>query len=113
MNVNERNRIRLTLNGKEVPQSLLRPINQVYRMIAPRYRTGYGYWYVYRLDRDHWPVQGLNTLEVALTEYDDEVAVEPYLRDVELETRYLLGKSFHRGNDPDLGPIEYASDRQG
>ena len=22
-------------------------------------------------------------------------------------------QSFHRGNDPDLGPIEYASDRQG
>ena len=82
-------------------------------MIAPRYRTGYGYWYVYRLDRDHWPVQGLNTLEVALTEYDDEVTVEPYVRDVELETRYLQGKNFHRGNDPDLGPYEYASDRQG
>ena len=113
MNVNERNRIRLTLNGKEVPQSLLRSINQIYRMIAPRYRTGYGYWYVYRLDRDHWPVQGLNTLEVALTEYDDEVTVEPYVRDVELETRYLQGKNFHRGNDPDLGPIEYASARQG
>ena len=59
--------------------------DQIYRMIAPRYRTGYGYWYVYRLDRDHWPVQGLNALEVALTEYDDEVTVEPYVRDVELE----------------------------
>ena len=92
MNANERNRIRLTLNGKELPQSLLRTINQIYRMTAPRYRTGYGYWYVYRLDRDHWPVQGINKLEVALTEYDDEVAVEPYLRDVELEVALPHGQ---------------------
>ena len=99
MNANERNRVRLTLNGKELPQSLLRTINQVYRMTAPRYRAECGYWYVFRLDR--------------LTQYDDEVSVEPYLRDVELETRYLMCKNFHRSGDPDLGPIEYASERQG
>jgi hypothetical protein len=31
------------------------------------------------------------------------------LRDVELEIKYLMGKSFHRGFvDPDLGPYELA-----
>lgn len=40
---------------------------------------------------------------------DAAVTPEPFLRDVELETRYLMGQHFHRGFvDPDLGPYEHA-----
>ena len=98
-----------SLNGTELPGALLRRINQMYRMTAPRYRTGSGYWFIFKLDREHWPVQGQNSLEVTLIERDPDVTPGVFLRDVELEIKYLMGKSFHRGEDPDLGPSEGGS----
>ena len=53
----ERDRLRFAFNGKELPQSLLRKINQMYVMDAPRYRV-FGYWYVFRLHEKFRPVQG-------------------------------------------------------
>ena len=105
----ELDRVSFTLNGAELPTSGLRRINQMYRMSAPRNRSGPTYWFVFRPDRDHWPVQGENALEVTLLERDPDVLDEVSLRDVELEIKYLMGKSFHRGFvDPDLGPYEHA-----
>ena len=80
----------------------------MYRMSAPRYRTGSGYWFIFTLDREHWPIQGTNTIEVALTTRDPGVTPQVFLRDAELEIQYLLGKNFHRGQDQDLGPYDHA-----
>ena len=69
-----------------------------------------GYWFVFRLDRDHWPVKGPNSLAVTLTERDPDVMAQVQIRDVELEIRYLMGKNHHRGFvDADLGPYEHAN----
>ncbi len=106
MNTTERDRFRFRLNGNDLPDSQLRRINEMYRMSAPRYRTGSGYWFVFRPDRALWPHEGLNTLEVFLLERDPGVTAQIYLRDVELEIKYLMGRSFHRIDDPDLGPSE-------
>jgi len=65
------------------------------------------------------PSKETTPLEVTLLEVDTDVITEPhctgcppalrYIRDVELETKYLMGKSFHRGFvDPDLGLYEAA-----
>ena len=62
------------------------------------------YWYIYRLDPSHWPKQGNNTIEVTLTERDEKITPQIQLRDVELEIKYLMGKSAHRYLDADLGP---------
>ena len=108
METTELDRLSFNLNGKDLPESLLRKINQMYRMSSPRYRV-FGYWFVFRLDREHWPRQGENTLEVTLLERDPDVTPQVVVRDVELEIKYLMGKSFHRGYvDPDLGPYEHA-----
>ena len=94
------------LNGAQLPEEQLRRINRMYMLGAPRYRVG-GYWFVYKLSRDYWPVAGENELTVTVRQRDDIVTNERLLRDVELETRYLMGKSFHRGfGDPDLGAFE-------
>ena len=106
MNTTELDRLTVRLNGKVLPDSLLRKINQMYRMSAPRYRTGSGYRFVYRLDRKHWPQKGENTVEVILTRRDSAAVPQVFLRDVELEIKYLMGKNFHRGEDLDLGPTE-------
>ena len=104
----ELDRIRFSLNGNQLPESLLRKINQMYRMSGPRNRSGPAYWFVFRLDRAHWPPQGANELQVTLLERDPDVLGAVSLRDVELELKYLMGRNFHRGYvDPDLGPHRY------
>ena len=106
MNTTELDHLVFRFNGQVLPDLLLRKINQMYRMSAPRYRTGSGYWFIYRLDRTHWPRQGQNSLEVTLTKRDPVALPQVFIRDVELETKYLMGKNFHRGEDPDLGPSQ-------
>ncbi len=97
--------LRFLLNGRELPVEDLRRINEMYRMAAPRYRTGSCYWFVYRLGPEHWPRVGENRVEVELVEREPEAIPPLVLRDVELEIRYLKGRAFHRGFiDPDLGP---------
>ena len=105
----ERDRWRFRLNGKELPDTLQRTINRMYMMNSPRYRVG-GYWFVFRLDQAHWPRKGENKLEVTLLRRDPEALPPVHLRDVELETKYLMGKKYHRGQDPDLGEYEYANE---
>ena len=73
-------------------------------MSAPRYRVT-GYWYIYKLDPDHWPVKGTNTVKAVLLARDQDLKDQfCQLIDVELETKYLKGKNFHRSYvDQDLG----------
>ena len=101
----ELDRIRFSLNGKELPENILRKINQMYRMSGPRNRSGPTYWFIFRLDRAHFPQRGENTLEGTLLERTPDVLGDVSLRDVELELKFLMGRNFHRGYvDPDLDP---------
>jgi hypothetical protein len=110
MNTTELDRLCFRLNGQDLPDSCLRRINEMYRMSAPRYRTGSGYWFVFRLNPDHWPVPGSNRVEITLLERDPEIIPQLLVRDVELETHYLKGRNFHRAFvDPDLGPYEHSN----
>ena len=99
----ETDRVEFRLNGKLLPDSHLRKISRVYRMQAPRYRV-FGYWFIYRLDPDQWPVRGHNLIEVTLRHRDGDIIPSLDLRDVEFEFRYLSGNNFARGQDPDVGP---------
>ena len=108
LEVNERDRFRFRLNGTALPKALMRTINRMYQMSAPRYRVG-GYWFIFKLDRDHWPRKGRNTLEVTMLHRDPEAVPPVVMRDVELETKYLMGRNYHRGEDPDLGEVDIAT----
>jgi hypothetical protein len=111
MSTTELDRLRFCFNGEELLAGALRRINEMYRMAAPRYRAGSGYWFIWHLEQAYWPVQGENVLEVTLLEKDEGVLPTPFLRDVELETKYLMGKNFHRSFvDADLGPYERVTD---
>ena len=106
LSTSELDRLRFRLNGAELPESSLRKINRMYVMAAPRRRIT-GYWYIFRLEPENWPRQGENTLEITLLERDPDVLPQIEVRDVELDTRYLMGRNFYRSfDDPDLGPIE-------
>ena len=79
-------------------------LSDSFAMDAPRYRV-FGYWFVFRLNKKLWPVQGRNVLEVELCKRDRQIIPEVRLRDVELEIKYLMGKNYHRDLiDNDLGP---------
>ena len=109
MRATDRDRLSFKLNEDELPAHIMRKIDHIYQMTAPRYRSHSSYWFVFRLDEAHWPVQGTNVVEVTLHERDSEATPLIYVRDVELEVRYLRGKSTYRGGhntDPDLGPYE-------
>ena len=108
MNTTEADQLTFTLNGQPIPDQLKRVINEMYRMKAPRYRTGSGYWFIFRLDEPHWPVTGANNLQITLRHRDKGITPQIYVRDVELEIKYLMGKHFHRGQDDDLGPYVYS-----
>ena len=105
-NTTELDTLTFRLNGKELPVASLRKINQMYRMSAPRYRTGSCYWYLFTLDGSNWPRKGLNEIEITLQRRDPDVLPEVFVRDVELQIQYLMGKHFHRGQDIDLGRYE-------
>ena len=103
----ELDRLSFKLNGEELPPRLLRKINEVFRLRQPRFSVHRGYWYLFTLPPEHWPVQGSNKIEVTLLERDPDLTEQIFLRDVELETKYLMGQNFHRGFvDPALGPYE-------
>ena len=85
---------------------LLRKINELYWMSAPRYRTGSGYWYAIKLDAKHWPKKGNNKLEIELLRRDPQALPEILVRDVELDLKYLMGRNDPRGQDGDLGSYE-------
>lgn len=107
----ERDRFRFRLNGQELPVDAMRSINRLYQMKEPRYRV-HGYWFVFRLDPCHWPRQGQNVLEVTLLERDVDVTPDVLLRDLEIETKYLMGKNAMRDREPDLGDYEYVNHRR-
>ena len=78
-------------------------------MSSPRHRI-FGYWYVFKLPKEFWPLKGKNTLEATNLKRDQDIVAKPELRDVEFEIKYLMGKNYHRSFvDEDLGPYEFAN----
>lgn len=105
----EIDKVEFKLNGTKLPEKSLRKINELYRMTGPRMGggAGSGYWNIFRLEKEYWPVKGKNTIEFTLLKRDPHVLPSPTVHFVELETRYLMGKNFHRSFvDSDLGPYD-------
>ena len=111
-NTTELDRIVFRLNGKPLPDSSLRKINQMFKLKIPRFFQ-FGYWYVYKLGPDHWPTRGLNRLEVELKQRDPEVTPRIAVSNLELQIKYLLGKHMRRDSETDLGARESRNDRHG
>ena len=105
--VTELDQLSFKLNGKDLTKGNMRTINMMYRMGAPRNRQTSGYWFVFRPKRDQWPAKGENRLEISLVKRDPEVISTVSIGNIELETKYLMGRNFYRDDvDPDLGPYK-------
>ena len=109
VNTTELDSIEFRLNGKSLPGSSLRKINEMYKMKGPGFRVS-GYWFIYQLDPEHWPKKGRNIVEVRVLKRDRDITPQLTLRNVELEVKYLLGKNLGRAADPDLGAQAFGTD---
>ena len=109
VNTTELDSIEFRLNGKSLPGSSLRKINEMYKMKGPGFRVS-GYWFIYQLDPEHWPKKGRNIVEVRVLKRDRDITPQLTLRNVELEVKYLLGKNLRRAADPDLGAQAFGTD---
>ncbi len=100
------------INNKKLPFSICRKINQLYVMpgSAPRDRVMGGYWFIFHLTPEYWPTKGNNEIEISLLKKDSDLSDQIICTviDIELETKYLKGKNFHREfSDLELGPHEF------
>ena len=100
------------INNKTLPFSMCRKINQLYVMpgSAPRDRIMGAYWFIFHLTPEYWPVKGNNEIDISLLKRDPDLSdeIKCTVIDIELETKYLKGKNFHREfSDLELGPHEF------
>jgi hypothetical protein len=99
-----------SLNGRPLPQA-----PTCLRWTAPRYRVNNSYWFCFEVLHiaEHWPIPGRNTISVGCEYRDEPIATSVLLkvRDVELDVQYLLGRAWHTGQDPALGPSILADSR--
>ena len=52
------------------------------------------------------PYIALHQIGKAVERRDAQALPDIFVRDVELDIKYLMGRNFHRGQDQDLGPAE-------
>ena len=88
------NDLRVELNGKVLPDKLLRLYDLTYR----RHKTGgmgpYGYIYEYRLEAPYFPTPGSNELIVTLTKDDPLLDAAIDLHDVDCLIHYRVHRDF-------------------
>ena len=109
MNTTELDSIRFRLNGVDLPDELLRKINEMYRMSAPALPHRVGLLVYLPTGRGALaPTRRQHARSHLAKTRSGHRSLKVYIRDVELEIKYLMGKHFHRGQDADLGPYEYS-----
>ena len=95
------NDVRVTLNGKELPESLLRLEDLTYRLYKLGAINPYGFIYEFALTPEFFPKQGENVVAVTLVKKDPDIDVEMGVYDVDCPIRYRVHRNFNEQ------PIDY------
>ena len=86
--------VRIELNGKVLPNEVLRLHDRIYR----RHKLGgvgpYGYIYEYRLNSELFPVLGANRLRVTLIKDDPNINALIDVYDVDCVIKYRVHRDF-------------------
>ena len=93
--------IRDRLNGRELPDSILRRHDLTYRLFSRGARSPYGYIFEYRLGPDSYPAKGRNVVRVTLLQQDPKLDLPREVHDVDCSIQYRL----HRDFEPP--PVDY------
>ena len=88
--------VRIELNGRELPDSILQKVDMTYRLIRGGAVGPYGYAFDYYLGPDQFPKQGKNRVKVALLKRDPGISLKLSLYDVDCFIEYRLHRHFER-----------------
>src|SRR5437870_4622286 len=94
-------RVRIELNGRELPESIAEKVDLTYRLLAAGAASPYGYIFDFDLRPEFYPRRGLNLLNVRLLARDPMLNLPFEVYDVDCSIRYRLHRHFERD------PIEY------
>ena len=97
----ELNDVRIELNGRELPDSLLHLKDLTYRQYRERVVIPYGYTYVYHLTPEYFPTPGHNLVTVTLVRRDPNIEPPFQVYDVDCAITYRSHRHFEQG------PIDY------
>jgi hypothetical protein len=89
-------RVRVELNGRELPESTLEKNDLTYRLIGVGAASPYGYILNYHLGPEHFPERGRNHVKVTLLARDPVLNLPFGLHDVDCSIRYRLHRNFQR-----------------
>ena len=95
------NRLRIELNGKPLPESMLQITDLNYRFVKEGVAYQGSQIYEYRLVPEYYPKPGENVVKVTLLEKDPDIDMPFEIQDVDCSIEYRL----HRHFEP--RPIEY------
>ena len=93
--------VRIELNGRELPDSILEKVDMTYRLLRVGSAGPYGYAFDYHLGPDLFPKRGRNRVKVALLKRDPDISLKLSVHDVDCFIEYRLHRHFERK------PIEY------
>ena len=97
----ELNEVRIELNGRALPDSVLRLNDLTYRYLESGVVSPYGFVYDYDLTPEHYPRPGRNLVTVTLVKRDPNIEPPFQVWDVDCVIRYRAHRSFERE------PIDY------
>ena len=88
------NQVRIDLNGRPLPDELLRLNDLGYRLIRGGAVGPYGFGYRYELPPDYHPEVGRNTIGVRLVRRDANISLPFEVRDIDCQVRYRRHRNF-------------------
>jgi hypothetical protein len=94
--------VRVALNGRLLPEAILRKIDLHYRVLQNTMSVGpYGYIFEYRLPVEYFPKRGRNVVRVELVKRDPHMKPPVEVYDVDCAIAYQLHRHFEQE------PIDY------
>jgi len=87
-------RVRIELNGRELPESCLAMIDLTYRLLKVGAVSPYGYIFQYSLPPEYYPQPGYNLVKVTLLRRDPKLNLPFEVYDVDCSVEYRLHRHF-------------------
>ena len=95
------NDVHVELNGRSLPESMLRKVDLHFRVLKIGAVNPYGYIYEYLLTPSYYPKRGDNRIKIKLVKRDPKLKLPFEIHDVDCSITYRLHRHFERE------PIEY------
>lgn len=95
------NELKVELNGRVLPASILQANDLTYRIMRAGVASPFGYSFEYELTPEYYPRRGRNSVQVTLVKKDPDLDLPFEIFDVNCSIRYRLHRHFERQ------PVEY------